>query len=296
VRRWGSVLLLIILLVASVGVARASHKPLYKGSADALAPGAWEAHFVWLRSDYFTYTGEIWWEVYVDPPGHVDVLFFDLPNFEAFRDGQAPRPLLDPLVSVPDGAQRLTGLTGDLPYFLVLQNGGTTSERVTWTIYAEIDWRRWQGQPPGPDWNLTVAVSSPPLNRSDAWETTFSEPAVFVYHCLPHIDMTGIVEVVPSTESSGTVNVTISHMGFHPEVIQVPVGTTVRWTNLDNLTHSVNLAVIPGGFVLPPSSFFGPAFTVALVVAAASVVVIALLVLRRRERRPEGTSKTEESR
>ena len=33
---------------------------------------------------------------------------------------------------------------------------------------------------------------------------------MFVYHCLPHIDMTGIVEVVPSTGTSGPVNVTTS--------------------------------------------------------------------------------------
>ncbi|HYY47965.1 MAG TPA: hypothetical protein VFA17_04705 [Thermoplasmata archaeon] len=291
-RRWGTAGLLILLLLASAVPASASHKPLYKGSADSLNPGSWEAHFVWLRSDFFTYTGDIWWEVYVDPPGRVDVLFFDLAGFEAFRDGQGSEPLLDPLLSVPDGTQRMAGLTGDLPYFLVLRNSGPANVQVTWSIYADIDWRRWQGQPPGPDWNLTIAAASPPLNGSDSWERTFEAPAVYVYHCLPHVDMTGIVEVVPSDGSSRTVNVTIRHMDFHPEVLRIPAGTTVRWTNLDNLTHSVNLGVIPGGFVRPASSTLGKILPFVSIAAVVPAVAISLLVLRKRGRRLEGTSKS----
>ena len=292
-RRWGTALLLIVLLVAGAGAARGAHKPHYKGSVDSLDPGTWEAHFLWLRSDYFNYMGDVWWEVTVDAPGRVDVLFFDFPNFAAFREGASNRPLLEPLLSGSDGAQGISGLTADLPYFLVLRNAGTTTARVTWTIFAEIDWRRWQGEPPGPEWNLSISQASPPMDRLDFWETTFTEPAVYVYYCYPHHDMTGIVEVVESNETPSRVSVTIDKMGFHPEVIRVPVGTTVNWTNLENLTHSVNLGWVAGGLVIPQGSTWFPPLAVVLAIAAAVVGAVGLLVFRRRARRLELRSKTE---
>jgi len=296
VRRWGTALLLIVLLVASTGVARGAHKPHYKGSVDSLDPGTWEAHFLWLRSDYFNYMGDVWWEVTVDAPGRVDVLFFDLPNFAAFRDGVSNRPLLEPLPSASDGAQGISGLTADLPYFLVLRNPGTATARVTWEIFAEIDWRRWQGEPPGPAWDLPIHQASPPMDRLDFWETTFTEPAVYVYHCYPHRDMTGIIEVVESNEAPSRVSVAIDEMGFHPEVIRVPVGTTVNWTNLENLTHSVNLGFVAGGLVIPQGSTSFPTLAVVLAIAAAVVGAVGLLVFRRRARRLERPSKTDASR
>ena len=288
-------MLLIVLVVAAAGVARGAHKPYYKGSVDSLDPGAWEAHFIWLRSDYFNYMGNAWWEVTAAAPGRVDVLFFDFPNFVAFRDGATHRTLVDPLLSVPDGTQSISDLTADLPYFLVLRNSGTAMVRVTWTIYAEIDWRRWQGHPPGPEWNLTIAQASPPLNRSDSWQTTFAEPAVYVYHCHPHHDMTGIIEVVDANETPGRVSVTIDHMGFHPEVIRVPMGTVVNWTNLENLTHSVNLGLIPGGFVIPAGSTPLVPFAAVIAGAIALVAAIGLLIWRRRAGHLERASKTDAS-
>jgi plastocyanin len=281
-----------VLLVASIGVTRGAHKPHYKGSIDTLDPGTWEAHFVWLRSDYFNYMGVVWWEIYVEAPGRVDVHFFDLPNFAAFRDGISSRPLLNPLLAVSDGAQSISKLTGDLPYFLVIRNTGTTTVRVTWTIFADIDWRRWQGEPPGPEWNLTITDASPALDRGGSWETTFTEPAVYIYHCQPHPHMTGIVEVVESTDSSNQVDVTIDEMGFHPEIIRVPVGTTVNWTNLDSWTHSVNLGLIEGGFVTPQGSTPVPPLWEVVAVVAVLAGAIGLVLLRRKRRRFEGTSKT----
>jgi plastocyanin len=295
-RHWGLALLLIVLLVASAAVTRGAHKPHYKGSIDTLDPGEWEAHFVWLRSDYFNYMGEVWWEIYVEAPGRVDVHFFDLPNFAAFRKGTGSQPLLNPLLSVSDGAQSISKLTGDLPYFLVLRNPGTTAVRVTWTIFAEIDWRRWQGEPPGPEWNLTISDASPPLGEGGSWETTFTERAVYVYHCQPHPHMTGIVEVVESTESPNRVNVTIDDMGFHPEIIRVPVGTAVNWTNLDSWTHSVNLGLIEGGFVIPQGSAPVPLLDVVAAVAAVLAGAIGLVVLRWKRRQFERTSKMDATR
>jgi len=292
VRRWGTALLVLCCLLLSASAVGGSHKPYYKGSVDFLGPNAWEVHFVWLRSDYFNYMGQVWWQVAVDGPGTVDVLFFDLPNFDAFRDGRSPQTLLAPLLSVADGSQYISGLTGDLPYFLVLRNSGSAAARVNWTIFAEIDWRRWQGEPAGPDWNLTVTRASPPLDRSDSWETPFTSPAVYVYHCLPHVDMTGIVEVVDTNETPVRVDVAIHDMGFHPEVIRIPVGSTVNWTNFDNMSHSVNLGLLPGGFVLPPASTSPFPLAYAVVAIAVSAAAIGLLVLRRKRRATEGRSKS----
>jgi len=163
-------------------------------------------------------------------------------------------------------------------------------------IFAEIDWRRWQGEPPGPAWDLPIHQASPPMDRLDFWETTFTEPAVYVYYCYPHHDMTGIVEVVESNETPSRVSVTIDKMGFHPEVIRVPVGTTVNWTNLENLTHSVNLGFVAGGLVIPQGSTSFPTLAVVLAIAAAVVGAVGLLVFRRRARRLERPSKTDASR
>ncbi len=291
--RWGAAILLAICLVGSASVSTASHKPFYKTSVDHLDPAGWEAHFVWLRSDYFNYMGNVWWQVSVANPGRVDILFFDLSNFRAFQGGLAAQTLLDPVLSVSDGSQYISGLTGDLPYFLVLRNAGGAAARVNWTIFADIDWRRWQGEPAGPAWNLTISQASPILNLGDSWETAFTAPAVYVYHCQPHVDMTGIVEVVDSNETPARVAIQIRDMGFHPEVIRIPVGSTVNWTNLDNTTHSVNLGLIPGGLVPPPRTAidFPPASV--LVAALVPAAAFALLVLRRGPRVAEGTSKTD---
>jgi|GEM_PF-6702745 len=79
-------------------------------------------------------------------------------------------------------------------------------------------------------------------------------------------------------------------MGFHPEVLRVPAGTTVNWTNLDGMEHSVQLGMLDGGFVLPPS----PALTLTWwpwVAPPAAAAILLLLLLRRKWRKTEGTSK-----
>ena len=290
-RGWGIALLLAVCLVASASVVRASHKPIYKSSTDVLEPGTWEPHFVWLRSDYFNYMGQVWWQTYVVGPGLIDLLFLDLENFYAFRDGRPYQTIVPPLGPATDGAQYASDLSGDLPYFLVIRNAGSVTAHVTWTIFAEIDWRRWQGDPPGPTLNLTIERASGPLQNGSSWETTFDAPAVYVYHCNPHIDMTGIVEVVPGNATSTPVAVQIHDMGFHPEVIRVPVGSTVVWTNHDGTNHSVNLGILPGGFVVIPAGGASLSAVFGFGALAAAPAVGLLLFLRRRARAVEGSSK-----
>lgn len=290
-RRAAVALLLLGITLAALSSGQAAHRPLYKAGYDVIPEDAWEAHFVWLRSDYFNFVGQVWWQVYVQTGGEVDILFFDLEGFARFRDGLLASPLIPPQTAAPSGSQWISQLTGDLPYFLVLRNDGPAGAEVEWTIYAEVDWRRWQGQPPGPTLELRIVERSPPLYRNDSWERTFDEPAVFVYNCQPHLDMTAILEVVDSGEPAGLVDVEIRDMGFHPEAIRVPIGTTVRWTNWDGLDHSVELRALDGGFQVPPRPFEMPLWGFAGIAAAAAVAGI-LHLFRRKRGGPEGTSKS----
>src|SRR5207249_1493511 len=167
-----------------------------------------EAHFVWLRSDYFNYMGQVWWQTYVAVPGLIDLLFLDLENFYAFRDGRPYQTIVPPLGPATDGAQYASDLSGDLPYFLIIRNAGS---------------------------------------------------------------------------------VTVHDMGFHPEVIRVPVGSTVEWTNHDGTNHSVNLGILPGGFVVIPAGGAPLSAVLGLGALAAAPAVGLLLFLRRRARAAEGS-------
>jgi plastocyanin len=43
----------------------------------------------------------------------------------------------------------------------------------------------------------------------------------------------------PAPGGTGTVDITIQNFAFNPPSVTIKVGTTVRWTNLDSVTHSV---------------------------------------------------------
>jgi hypothetical protein len=262
----------------------ANHEPIYKSGIDTLYPDNWEAHFVWLRSPYFNFLGEVWWRLVVlDEFGTVDVLFLDWEGFQAFRDGEPFEALVDPLQGVRTGSGWKSGLDGDLPYFLVLLNPGRSRVQVIWAIFAELDYRRWQGQEPGPTLDLDPVISSPPLQSQESWETTFEEPGFYISHTRPFLDNTGFIEVVPSPAPGPPVDIGIRYLGFHPEVIRVAVGTTVRWTNLDTHESTVEVGILPEGviFYVPPSQ---PAFRWVLLPAAVAVGgALALLRLFRRK-------------
>lgn len=246
---WG-LMLAISLLVSVLAVTLSSqgaHKPFYKFSSDELVSGEWEAHFVWLRSPHFNYVGSVYWELEVVGEGTVDVFFLEWAEFQKFIEGQTFRTLIDPLRSVGSGAQRVDYLDPDSPYFLIIQNQGLTALQVTWVIYADIDWRRWQGQDPGPTFNVVPVDESPMLALDESWTMTFDEPGYYRYYCFPHAEMTGLVEVVASASPEDAWEVAIRDFGFHPEVIRLAQGTSIRWTNLDGVEHSVRVEVLPDG-------------------------------------------------
>ncbi len=258
VRGWALAVVLLAFLVGVAPPASAAHKPFYKFSTDDLAPGAWEAHFVWLRSDHFNYVGKVFWEWEVAGGEEVDALFLDWAGFQAFRDGRPYRAVKQAL-STPEGAQGLEGLTTETPYFLVLRNPGPVAFRVEWIVYADIDWRRWDPenpQPPGPTFDLTFADGSPLLARGESWSMAFEEPGEYRYYCDPHADMTGLVQVVPEGSLAPDLEVGIHDFGFHPEIIRIPEGTRVNWTNYDGVGHSVRVDLLDEG--IPDQALSAP--------------------------------------
>lgn len=279
------VFLLFVSVLGSVLPAEAAHKPHYKGSVDHLAPGGWEAHMVWLRNPHFNYGGKVEWEFRVQGEGTVDVLFVDWAGFQAFRAGRSVEPLLPAQEGQSEGVEGLSGLTPDLPYFLILRNPGDASVAVRWELFAEIDWRRWQGQEPGPTLNLEPVASSPLLAQGESWETVLTEPGFYYYECFPHADMTALLEVVPGTDPDGHRILEVRDYGFHPEVLTVAQGTTLRWTNVDGVAHSVQLSALPDG--LPEATDGnGPAGGLSYVLpgaaAAAAAAAATIWILRRR--------------
>jgi plastocyanin len=69
---------------------------------------------------------------------------------------------------------------------------------------------------------------------------------------------------IPSTITGVTTNhVTIAGFTFNPDVIQVTVGTTVVWNNLDAVNHTVT-SVAPGIFDNPLPSLSTTSITFTL--------------------------------
>jgi plastocyanin len=51
-----------------------------------------------------------------------------------------------------------------------------------------------------------------------------------------------------STTTPNVVNVTYAHIAIHPATLTVKVGTTIRWTNLDSVEHTVTSVSGPQKF------------------------------------------------
>jgi plastocyanin len=95
------------------------------------------------------------------------------------------------------------------------------------------------------------------LQPGDLATVTFNEPGRFPYSCELHPVMTGTVEVrdasgavpgatpqatpaaSPQAGSADVTEVGIDNLAFIPDDVTVPVGTTVRWTNLETIPHTV---------------------------------------------------------
>lgn len=91
------------------------------------------------------------------------------------------------------------------------------------------------------------------LGQGESFSWTFNNAGTYSYSCSFHPNMTGIVIVtgtpsapspapspVPaSTMAPGTVSVNIEGYAFNPSTINIPTGTTVIWTQMDSVDHTV---------------------------------------------------------
>jgi plastocyanin len=55
--------------------------------------------------------------------------------------------------------------------------------------------------------------------------------------------------------SPATVNINIQNYAFNPASITIPVGDTIRWTNMDSVQHEVRGNIFDSGVMSPNSSF-----------------------------------------
>ena len=98
------------------------------------------------------------------------------------------------------------------------------------------------------DFNSGVMMSG------DSFSQTFSEPGTFEYFCAIHPSMTGTVVVrepvalgdagdaadsTTGDAAAAVTEVSVVDVAFQPVDIEVPVGTTVDWTNEDPFAHTV---------------------------------------------------------
>jgi len=69
----------------------------------------------------------------------------------------------------------------------------------------------------------------------------------------------------PVTATPGANEVFIQNTAFSPSSITVAVNTTVKWTNKDNLSHTVtsNTALFDSGIIGPSSGTYSHQFTTA---------------------------------
>jgi plastocyanin len=131
---------------------------------------------------------------------------------------------------------------------------------------------RWTNQDPYPHTATADngSFNSGTLNQGGTYSFTFNTPGTYGYYCAIHPSMRGTINVVAggggtpsataqstqtaqatgtaqttgtpqatSTQVSQVVNANVRNYAFEPLTINVPAGTTVRWTNLDNDRHTV---------------------------------------------------------
>jgi len=85
-----------------------------------------------------------------------------------------------------------------------------------------------------------VQFESKRLSNGGTFDFTFSTPGIVQYYCQIHgPTMNGTVNVVGGTPSAIPVPVSIKDNFFDPQVISIPVGQTVRWTNVGSHDHIV---------------------------------------------------------
>ena len=100
----------------------------------------------------------------------------------------------------------------------------------------------------------TADFNSGVMQEGDTFSQTFDEPGTFEYFCAVHPSMSGTVEVSEAVATddardtavgpdgdgvSAVKTVAVVDVAYDPQRIEVPVGTTVDWTNDDPFAHTV---------------------------------------------------------
>ena len=112
-------------------------------------------------------------------------------------------------------------------------------------------------------------IDSGTLSPGATYRQTFAKPGTYDFLCIFHPDMRGTIEVVgsttpapanprptptatptpvatpnpsPTAPSAGTASVDIVDLAFEPAALEVPSGTSVRWTNTGAAPHTATAA------------------------------------------------------
>jgi plastocyanin len=152
-----------------------------------------------------------------------------------------PAPNPTPATTAPPGGVRIVDFAF-LPAQLRVPLGST----VTWVN---------AGVAPHTVTARDGSFGSPIMAPRAAYQRTFTTPGTFAYLCAIHPDMTGTV-LVPSPDGSvpppsstpdpsplasappGVTDVRIVDLAFDPPVVSIPVGGTIRFTNLGVAIHT----------------------------------------------------------
>lgn len=109
-----------------------------------------------------------------------------------------------------------------------------------------------------------LALDSGVINPGGSYSHAFAINGIYPYHCSIHPFMKGNVTV---GAGANIVAVDISNLQYHPENIEISVGTTVVWTNSDPMSHTVTSRPgVPVAFdsgIMASSGSFSYTFTVA---------------------------------
>lgn len=144
-------------------------------------------------------------------------------------------------VSIPNGAGAPTGAPGYAPDNITITAGTT----VVWT----------NNDPTAHHTVTSVTgngtVSSGDMATGATYNFTFTAPGTYNIICVYHPWMKQTIKVVPATTTPAVVKVSMpagagagpqGAPGYSPDIVKVPVGTTVVWSNNDTVAHTVTSA------------------------------------------------------
>ncbi|MGI2326618.1 plastocyanin/azurin family copper-binding protein [Planococcus sp. YIM B11945] len=81
--------------------------------------------------------------------------------------------------------------------------------------------------------------ASPLIAKGEKVSYLFNEAGEFPIHCQPHPKMTMTVLVEEGADISGEAAIEIADFAYGEETITVAPGTTITWTNQDDVQHNV---------------------------------------------------------